>query len=313
MFRIRFHGRGGQGMKTASRILGTAFFLEGFEVQDAPRYGAERRGAPIFAYVRADKAPIYERGVIDRPGLVIVADDTLMGVSAAGVMDGVDAKTVLLVIGGEDPEIWRDRLKTEARILTLKSFVDEETSERPYVGAVCAGAAARLVGVVSKARLEEALTQELEEHGKTVISKNLGRAREAYDTVADDEGIIIDVPNMPPAEPSPPDWVDLPLDPADVASPSIYATATSVQVRTGLWRTMRPVLEPDLCKKCVWVCGSLCPDGVISADADGYPEIDYDHCKGCMICVVQCPPHALTAVPEGQAQGEIEAAEGAPP
>ena len=57
MYRIRFHGRGGQGMKTASRILGSAFFAEGYEVQDAPRYGAERRGAPIFAYVRAARAP----------------------------------------------------------------------------------------------------------------------------------------------------------------------------------------------------------------------------------------------------------------
>jgi pyruvate ferredoxin oxidoreductase gamma subunit len=55
MYRIRFHGRGGQGMKTAGRILGTAFFLTGFEVQDAPRYGAERWGAPIFAYVCASK------------------------------------------------------------------------------------------------------------------------------------------------------------------------------------------------------------------------------------------------------------------
>jgi Pyruvate/2-oxoacid:ferredoxin oxidoreductase gamma subunit len=43
-------------MKTASRILGSALFAEGFEVQDAPRYGAERRGAPIFAYVRADES-----------------------------------------------------------------------------------------------------------------------------------------------------------------------------------------------------------------------------------------------------------------
>ena len=79
MYRIRFHGRGGQGMKTASRILGTAFFLEGFEVQDAPRYGAERRGAPIFAYVRANRQIIHERGVIHRPDLVIVADNFLEG------------------------------------------------------------------------------------------------------------------------------------------------------------------------------------------------------------------------------------------
>ncbi|MCK4900049.1 MAG: 2-oxoacid:acceptor oxidoreductase family protein, partial [Anaerolineales bacterium] len=89
MYRIRYHGRGGQGMKTASRILGTAFFLEGFEVQDAPRYGAERRGAPIFAYVRASRKPINERGIIRRPDLVIVADDTLVSIPAAGVLSGL--------------------------------------------------------------------------------------------------------------------------------------------------------------------------------------------------------------------------------
>jgi len=59
MFRIRFHGRGGQGMKTASRILGMAFFKAGYQVQDAPCYGAERRGAPIFAYVRAIASALY--------------------------------------------------------------------------------------------------------------------------------------------------------------------------------------------------------------------------------------------------------------
>ena len=85
MFRIRFHGRGGQGMKTASRILGSAFFFEGYEVQDAPRYGAERRGAPMFAYVRADRRAINERGVITNPDLVVVSDDSLVPVPAAGV------------------------------------------------------------------------------------------------------------------------------------------------------------------------------------------------------------------------------------
>ncbi|MDP2155990.1 MAG: 2-oxoacid:acceptor oxidoreductase family protein, partial [Sulfuricella sp.] len=86
MYRIRFHGRGGQGMKTASRILGSAFFLQGYEVQDAPRYGAERRGAPIFAYVRAARQTIQERGIILEPDLVIVADDSLLPMPAAGVL-----------------------------------------------------------------------------------------------------------------------------------------------------------------------------------------------------------------------------------
>ena len=97
MFRIRFHGRGGQGMKTASRILGSAFFHAGFEVQDAPRYGAERRGAPIFAFVRASREPIQERGIIRQADLVVVADDTLVPVPAAGVLAGCDADTVLLI------------------------------------------------------------------------------------------------------------------------------------------------------------------------------------------------------------------------
>ena len=97
MYRIRLHGRGGQGMKTAGRILGTAFFLEGFEVQDAPRYGAERRGAPIFAYVRAARSLINERGIIRRPDLVLVADDTLVASPTAGVLSGVTEHTVLLI------------------------------------------------------------------------------------------------------------------------------------------------------------------------------------------------------------------------
>jgi len=75
--------------------------MEGYEVQDAPRYGAERRGAPIFAYVRADKVPIFERGVIPNPDLVLVADDTLMGIPPAGVMQGLDAHTVLAVISAD--------------------------------------------------------------------------------------------------------------------------------------------------------------------------------------------------------------------
>ena len=47
MYRIRIHGRGGQGIKIASRVLGSALFQAGFTVQDAPKYGAERRGAPM--------------------------------------------------------------------------------------------------------------------------------------------------------------------------------------------------------------------------------------------------------------------------
>ena len=135
MYRIRYHGRGGQGMKTASRILGTAFFLEGFEVQDAPRYGAERRGAPIFAYVRASRKQINERGIIRRPDLVIVADDTLVSIPAAGVLSGLTKRTVLLISSNEPPDQWQKRLNFSGQVLKLPGLVEvEDHLELRFVG-----------------------------------------------------------------------------------------------------------------------------------------------------------------------------------
>jgi pyruvate ferredoxin oxidoreductase gamma subunit len=93
----------------------------------------------------------------------------------------------------------------------------------------------------------------------------------------------------------------------DLAAPSIHAAATSVEVKTGLWRTLRPVIDYDRCNRCWWVCSTFCPDGAITVDKHGRPAIDYDHCKGCMICVAKCPPHAIETIPEHVAQAVEEA------
>jgi pyruvate ferredoxin oxidoreductase gamma subunit len=92
--------------------------------------------------------------------------------------------------------------------------------------------------------------------------------------------------------------VELGLEPGERSAPDVRAPATSVQVRTGLWRTHRPVIDRDVCRRCAWVCGTFCPDGAISVDALGQPVIDYDHCKGCLVCAAVCPPHAIRVEPE---------------
>jgi len=83
-------------MKTASRILGSAAFHAGFVVQDSRIYGAERRGAPMAAFVRIARA-IHERGLLSQPDLVVLADDTLLSDPAAQPLAGADATTVLLI------------------------------------------------------------------------------------------------------------------------------------------------------------------------------------------------------------------------
>jgi len=299
MYRIRYHGRGGQGMKTASRILGTAFFLEGFEVQDAPRYGAERRGAPIFAYVRASRKPINERGIIRRPDLVVVADDTLISIPAAGVLSGLKEWTILLISTTETPDVWEKRLNFSGQVLKLPEVAEvEDRLALRFVGSACTGAAARLVGVISRDSLEQAVREELTYLGEGVIQKNLDKALEAYDLMGDHAGAVREAEEIPADGYEKPEWIELPFEEARISAPAIHGAATSVEVKTGLWRTMRPVIDYGQCNRCWWVCSTFCPDSAISVDEDGSPQIDYEHCKGCMICVAQCPAHAIQIIPE---------------
>jgi pyruvate ferredoxin oxidoreductase gamma subunit len=303
MYRIRFHGRGGQGMKTASRILGSAFFTEGYEVQDAPRYGAERRGAPIFAYVRAARTPINERGIITRPDLVVVADDTLVPVPAAGVLAGISTRSVLLINTPESTATWQQRLNIGSPILTLPASTDvEDRASLPYIGAICAGAAASLVGVIGRESLGDAIRAELAALGADVIEENLENALAAYDLMQAHSGMVSEGGMTSASDYENPDWAELPFEVARISAPTVYAAANSVEVHTGLWRTLRPVIDYERCSGCWWVCSTFCPDGAIAVDAHNRPVIDYDHCKGCMVCVAQCPPHAIEAIPEEQAQ-----------
>lgn len=302
MYRIRFHGRGGQGMKTAGRILGTAFFLTGFEVQDAPRYGAERRGAPIFAYVRADTRAISERGIIRRPDLVIVADDTLVTIPAAGVLTGATEHTVLLIRTAEAPEVWKERLSFPGLVLTLPGAAEGvDVLDLRYIGATCTGAAAHLVGVIPRESLEQAIKDELSHLGEDVVAKDLDKALEAFDLMADHAGCVTEGKDPPAEAYKEPSWIELPFEEADISAPVIHAPATSEEVPTGLWRTMRPIIDYDRCKRCAWICSTLCPDSTISINEEGYPEIDYEHCKGCLICMSSCPSHAIRAIPEQEA------------
>lgn len=305
MFRVRFHGRGGQGMKTASRVLGTAFFESGFEVQDAPRYGAERRGAPTFAYVRASRSPIHERGIIRDPDLVIVGDDTLPAVPAAGVMQGVSGRTFMLIHTREPAEAWKSRLHLAGPVLTLppsSSLADED--ELPFVGCVSAAAAARLVGAVSREALIAAVRKEIAPFGRDAVHENERRALVMYDQLAPHAGSITEGEDPTAESYEAPDWIRIPFEEARISAPAIHASATSVRVKTGAWRTVRPVVDSTRCKQCWWICSTFCPDSAISVGTGSRPEIDYDHCKGCMICVAICPSHAIDAIPETGAQDE---------
>ncbi|HHS94274.1 MAG TPA: pyruvate oxidoreductase subunit gamma [Rhodobacterales bacterium] len=78
MIEYRIHGRGGQGSVAAAYLLAAAAFEAGFTCQAFPAFGAERRGAPVMAFVRIDTKPITLRSQVQSPDFMIVQDDTLL-------------------------------------------------------------------------------------------------------------------------------------------------------------------------------------------------------------------------------------------
>ncbi|MCX7714431.1 MAG: 2-oxoacid:acceptor oxidoreductase family protein [Clostridia bacterium] len=99
---IRWHGRGGQGAKTASLLLADAAFNTGKYIQGFPEYGPERMGAPITAYNRISDEPITVHSNIYEPGYVVVVDETL--IDSVAVTAGLKDDGAIIVNTAKSPE-----------------------------------------------------------------------------------------------------------------------------------------------------------------------------------------------------------------
>lgn len=99
---VRWHGRGGQGAKTAGYVLAVAAAEMGWQVQAFPEYGAERRGAPMRSYVRISDGPIRLRSAIEHPDVVIVLDPSL--IETENVLAGLPEGGVVIVNSPKSPQ-----------------------------------------------------------------------------------------------------------------------------------------------------------------------------------------------------------------
>lgn len=118
MIEIRWHGRGGQGAKTASLLLADAAFNTGKYIQGFPEYGPERMGAPITAYNRISDQPITIHSNIYEPDYVVVVDDTLL--SSVPVTDGLKKEGAIVINTTKTPEELKKLLKGyEGNIYTI--------------------------------------------------------------------------------------------------------------------------------------------------------------------------------------------------
>src|SRR5699024_2452901 len=109
LIEIRWHGRGGQGAKTASLLLADAAFNTGKYIQGFPEYGPERMGAPITAYKRISINPIRIQSNIYEPDYVVVVDDTLL--ESVDVTAGLKQEGAIVINTTKDNDYIRKVLK----------------------------------------------------------------------------------------------------------------------------------------------------------------------------------------------------------
>ncbi len=292
MIEVRFHGRGGQGAKIASRILGQSAFLSGFHAQDFALFGAERRGAPVVSCTRIDAQTIEERGYIDQPNLVVVMDASLITEAIAQVFHGVDTSTPLF-INADRAQFTADHQElppADYRFLNL-THIARGLMGRAFVSAAAAGLAAKCVPGIELDALGEAVREEISEFGlpPDLIEKNRAAARKAYEDAPEINLPALDKKGEPVTTSS----QAVPyLGSAQFAGPTIRHRGSAALRATGSWRMERPVLDLGNCKRC-FLCYLYCPDTAIKLDAENFPHVDYEHCKGCMICYQECPTDAI--------------------
>ena len=109
LIEIRWHGRGGQGAKTASLLLADAACNTGKYIQGFPEYGPERMGAPITAYNRISTKPITIHSNIYEPDYVVVVDDTLL--ESVDVTAGLKPTGAIVINTTKDSEFLKEHLK----------------------------------------------------------------------------------------------------------------------------------------------------------------------------------------------------------
>lgn len=181
---IRWHGRGGQGAVTASKILADAALLSGKYVQAFPEYGPERAGAPVKSFTRISTVPITTHVQVTSPNIVVVLDPTLLGM--ADVCEGLSQDGVLIVNTNKTPAYIKEALSSKAgKIATINATeiaikeLKKNIPNTPMIGALV-----RVTGLLKLENLLDGFKKQYSaKFSPGVVEANLRAINSAYNEV----------------------------------------------------------------------------------------------------------------------------------
>jgi len=183
---IRWHGRGGQGAKTAALLFAEAALATGKYIQAFPEYGPERMGAPVQSFDRISDQPITLHCGITEPDYVVILDPSLM--DSVPVAEGLKANGKVVVNTSFPPAEIAKRLDIDPKqvFVVNASQIAQETIGLNIPNTPMLGALVKVIGDLELEGLLEDTRKKLEvkfRHKPQVIEGNLQSIRRAYNEV----------------------------------------------------------------------------------------------------------------------------------
>jgi len=178
LIEIRWHGRGGQGIVTVSRLLAQAALLDGKYVQAFPEFGPERRGAPVTGYTRISEDPISIHSHIYNPNIVVIVDSTLIG--QIDVTKGLVEDGTIVANAEKRPKELKESLKVKkAKVYTVNATrIALDVLGRPIYNTAMLGALVKAYPLVKLESLSRVVT---ERFPGAIGEKNVAVIKRAYE------------------------------------------------------------------------------------------------------------------------------------
>ncbi len=182
MLEIRFHGRGGQGAKTAAIMVAEASIRQGLHAQAFPEFGPERRGAPVRSFARVSKEPILVHDSIENPDIVVVLDDSLAEIP--DVAEGLKKEGILIVNSPKGNDFFKKHTGFNGKIVSIDAGkIANETVGSPIANTAMLGALAA-VAKIDFETLKEIVKEDLmAKKGKEIAEKNAKAMEIAFKSI----------------------------------------------------------------------------------------------------------------------------------
>ncbi len=177
LIEMRWHGRGGQGTVSSTELVAQAAINEGKFAQAFPHFGAERRGAPVLAFVRIDgKEPIRIRTEITEPDIVVVLDPGLLRI--VDITSGLKENGMVIINTKKSSQDIESEFNITQKLATINATeIARELLGIPIVNTTMIGALIKATGVVKL----ESLFEPVRHRFGRLAERNINAMQKAYE------------------------------------------------------------------------------------------------------------------------------------